>query len=154
MMTLNEHDEFIAENVQKFHELINSPELDATTLKDALNEFYTELFIRASEANGYDGHIIFSSQVEIDMLSAIFMSAFDIYARFCDEFDELYPDESKYFGRDVVTKSFVTFFSHKDDKPDDEVIEPDPTDVSILPAMPMNPINMAELQSRLQGKDE
>lgn len=148
MMATNDHSEFISENVQKFHDLINSPELDTTILKDTIGRFYDELFIRASESNGYDGHIIYASTIEIDILAAIFMSAIDIYARFCDEYDKLYPDEVRYLGRDAVLRMFRNFIKGKVDD-QDEIIEPD--EISILPATPMNAIFDVYA---LQGKDD
>lgn len=111
MKSLKECNEFIYENVSKFHTLImefSNDGIPETKLKDEITLFTGELFKKAGESIDIDLFTIDSSQLET--WAALFMQASELWKIFCEDYYRFYPEDPKYFNEYEILKTFESLY--------------------------------------------
>lgn len=106
MKALADYDEFISDNIWKFHNLINDPENNRDRLAREIERFISELYNRAGECLDISIDTLNDPNVKLETVVALFMRASDLWHMFCSKYKEAYPDDPPYFDKTTVLEAF------------------------------------------------
>lgn len=110
MKALQDHAEFISDNVQKFHNLLENYEGDEEKLKKEVEILTSELFNRAKETIDIGTDTLDDPNTKPETIIAFFMQASELWHIFCEKYKEAYPDDPPYFNEDAILKTFESAY--------------------------------------------